>query len=49
MEANGASSKKFKKMNTVFSDISHLNKNNKIIINGLVGYEVLSKHPTLIS
>ncbi len=41
--------KKFKNIITVFSDISHLNKDDKMKINGLVGYEVLSKQPTLIS
>lgn len=40
---------KFKNMATVFSSISHLNKGYKINIDGLMGYELLSKQKTLIS
>lgn len=39
--------KKFKRMTTVFSDISHLN--NGYNLDGLMGYEMLSKQKTLIS
>ena len=39
----------FKNLNTVFSDISHLNEGYKINLNGLIGYPVLSKQKTLIS
>ncbi len=40
---------KFKNMETVFSSISHLNDGYKINIDGLMGYELLSKQKTLIS
>ncbi len=41
--------KKFKNMNTVFNDISHLNNGYKIKLDGLLGYEFLSNQKTLIS
>ena len=41
--------KYFKRLKTVFSDISHLNEGYKIDIDGLIGYEVLCKQRTLIS
>lgn len=40
---------KFKNMTTVFSDISHLNNAYKVKIDGLLGYEFLSKKKILIS
>ena len=40
---------KFENMKTVFSEISHMNKSYKIKIDGLLGYEFLSKQKTLIS
>lgn len=40
---------KFKKTETCFSDISHLNNNYELKLDGLLGYEILSKQPTLIS
>lgn len=39
----------FKKSQTVFSDISHLNEDKGLKINGLIGYEFLSKQLTLVS
>jgi len=39
----------FYNLNTVFSDISHLNQGYNLQIDGLIGYEVLAKQPTLIS
>ncbi|PID87942.1 MAG: hypothetical protein CSB06_02435 [Bacteroidia bacterium] len=39
----------FKNMKTMFSDISHLNASGELNIDGLVGYELLSKQKTLIS
>jgi hypothetical protein len=41
--------KSFKNLKTVFSDISHLNEGYKLNLDGLIGYEVLSKQKTLIS
>jgi len=41
--------KKFKKLNTVYSDISHFNKSYKLNIDGLIGYPILSKQRTLLS
>ncbi len=41
--------KKFKNMRSVFSDISHLNNGYKLKLDGLMGYELLSKQKTLIS
>ena len=41
--------KKFKKMSTFFSDISHLNTGYNLKLDGLFGYEMLSKQKTLIS
>jgi len=41
--------KKFKRMTTVFSDISHLNNGYNLKLDGLMGYEMLSKQKTLIS
>ncbi|RKE94805.1 retroviral-like aspartic protease family protein [Ichthyenterobacterium magnum] len=42
-------SKKYKKLNTIFSDISHLNEGYNLNIDGLLGYEILSKQKTLLS
>lgn len=39
----------FKNLNTIFSDISHLNEGYKLKLDGLIGYEVLSEQKTLIS
>jgi len=36
-------------LTTVFSDISHINEGYGMKIDGLIGYEVLSRQPTLIS
>jgi len=41
--------KYFKNLTTIFSDISHLNEGYKLSLDGLIGYEVLSKQKTLIS
>ena len=41
--------KKFKNMNTVFNDMSHLNEGYKLALDGLFGYEILSKQRTIIS
>ncbi len=41
--------KYFKKLDTVFSDISHLNEGYKVQLDGILGYPVLSKQPTLLS
>ena len=41
--------KEFKNLTTVFSDISHLNEAYGLNLDGLVGYQVLSKQKTLIS
>lgn len=42
-------SKIFKNLNTVFSDISHLNEAYKLNLDGIVGYELLSEQKILIS
>ncbi|PID68489.1 MAG: hypothetical protein CR989_05125 [Flavobacteriales bacterium] len=44
-----AGSTLYKRTRTVFNDISHLNKDKKIKIDGLLGYEFLSKQLTLLS
>jgi len=41
--------KKFLNTNTVFNDMSHLNTAYNIKLNGLVGYEILSKQKLLLS
>ena len=41
--------KRFKNLETVFSDISHLNEGYKMNIDGLIGFPVLHKQKTLIS
>ncbi len=41
--------KLFKNMTTVFSDIAHLNTDYSLDIDGLLGYEMLSKQKTLLS
>ncbi|MCG8748678.1 retropepsin-like aspartic protease [Tenacibaculum finnmarkense] len=41
--------KLFKRVKTSFSDISHLNRDPNINIDGLIGYPILSKQRTLIS
>jgi len=41
--------KKFKKVETAFNDMSHLNNGYKLSIDGLTGYELLSRQKTLIS
>lgn len=41
--------KEFKKLTTVVSDISHLNEGYSLNLDGLIGYEILSKQKTLIS
>jgi hypothetical protein len=41
--------KTFTQTTTVFNDMSHLNASGKLQIDGLVGYEILSKQKTLIS
>jgi predicted aspartyl protease len=40
---------KFKKTKASFSDMSHLNKGYNIKLDGLIGYDLLSNQPTLIS
>jgi len=39
----------FKKTETSFSDISHLNDGYKLKLDGLIGFDILSNQPTLIS
>jgi predicted aspartyl protease len=39
----------FAKTSTVFSDLSELNDSYQMRLDGLIGYEVLSKQPTLVS
>lgn len=39
----------YKNTSVVFSDISHLNKNAEVFIDGLLGYEILSKQLSLLS
>jgi hypothetical protein len=41
--------KTFKNRATIFGDISHLNKDDDYKIDGIIGYEVLSKQTTLLS
>ncbi|QYJ67169.1 aspartyl protease family protein [Flavobacterium litorale] len=42
-------SKNFKRLVTAFSNISHLNQGYGLNLDGLIGYEVLSKQKTLLS
>lgn len=41
--------KKFKNLNTSFSDISHLTEGYQVTLDGILGYPVLSQQKTLIS
>jgi hypothetical protein len=41
--------RKFRNSITVFNSIAHLNQNSPIKIDGLIGYEILSKQKTLLS
>lgn len=41
--------KKFQDIHTVFNDMSHLNTAYKLLLDGLVGYEILSKQKILLS
>ncbi|MDR3326698.1 MAG: aspartyl protease family protein [Prevotellaceae bacterium] len=41
--------KKFQKILTVFNDMSHLNAGYNLQLDGLIGYEILSKQKTLLS
>lgn len=43
------SGKTFKKVATLFNDMSHLNNGYKLKLDGLMGYELLSKQKTIIS
>ena len=40
--------KNFKNTNTVFSNISHLNTNRTEAIQGIIGYEILSRQKTIL-
>lgn len=40
--------RQFKNTNTVFGNISHLNKNRTEAISGIVGYEILSRQKTVL-
>lgn len=42
-------SKQFSSINTVFNDMKHLNDGYQINIDGIIGYEILSKQKTLLS
>ena len=41
--------KRFKNVSTLFNDMSHLNNGYKLKLDGLMGYELLSKQKTIIS
>ena len=41
--------KRFKNVSTLFNDISHLNNGYKLKLDGIMGYELLSKQKTIIS
>ena len=41
--------RRFKNVSTVFNDMSHLNNGYNLKLDGLIGYELLSKQKTLIS
>ena len=39
----------FRNTRTVFNDVSHFNRNNNERIDGLIGYEILSRQKTILS
>ncbi|MDR3287292.1 MAG: hypothetical protein LBT27_07610, partial [Prevotellaceae bacterium] len=41
--------KKFQKVLTVFNDMNHLSMGYNLQLDGLIGYEILSKQKTLLS
>ncbi|MDT0691202.1 retroviral-like aspartic protease family protein [Salegentibacter sp. F188] len=49
LEKMSINNKHFQDLNTVFTDITHLNKDKEREIQGLIGYPILSRQRTIIS